>query len=134
MIKYWSYIFLFDQYFFNPIKMNILDTSCRPTKSLNIGTDKHEDGALYAFDLKGKVVKVYNNLTRPNNVDVAYGFPYNDGLVDIAVVTERLKQRVRIFKLPDLEPIDQGNLMVFDGDTNRAPTNLSKEMPQDPGW
>jgi len=96
-----------------------------PSKSLVIGTDKHKDGALYAFDLKGKIVKVYRNLARPNNVDVTYGFPFNGDKIDIAVVTERLEQRVRVFKLPELEPIDKGDLVVFGADTDRAPMGIA---------
>ncbi len=85
------------------------------SKSLIIGTDKNSDGALYTFDLQGKIVNVVKGLERPNNVDIAYSFPFNGKLIDIAVVTERLKQRVRVFRLPHLEPIDQGDLVVFDG-------------------
>ncbi|MBC8110237.1 MAG: phytase, partial [Verrucomicrobia bacterium] len=46
-----------------------------PEKSLIIGTDKNEDGALYVYDLQGKIVadKVIRNLKRPNNVDIDYG-------------------------------------------------------------
>lgn len=96
-----------------------------PSKSLVIGTDKHMNGALYAFNLEGKIVKVSTHLNRPNNVDVAYGFPYNGDLIDIAVVTERYEQRIRVFKLPELEPIDQGGLVVFDGNTERAPMGIA---------
>src|SRR5690606_24715952 len=64
-----------------------------PSKSLIIGTDKNKDGALYAFDLDGKIVNVVKNIVRPNNVDIAYGFPFHEELIDIAVVTERLEQR-----------------------------------------
>ncbi len=96
-----------------------------PSKSLVIGTDKHMNGALYAFNLEGKIVKDSTHLNRPNNVDVAYGFPYNGDLIDIAVVTERYEQRIRVFKLPELEPIDQGGLVVFDGNTERAPMGIA---------
>lgn len=96
-----------------------------PGKSLIIGTDKNLDGALYAFDLKGKITAVSNKLHRPNNVDIAYGFPYKGKQIDIAVVTERLEQRIRVFRLPELEPIDQGDLVVFDGDKERAPMGIA---------
>lgn len=99
--------------------------STDPSKSLIVGTDKHKDGALYAFDLKGEIVNKSIQLNRPNNVDVAYGFPYKGDLIDIAVVTERYEQKVRIFKLPELEPIDDGDLIVFDGNTERAPMGIA---------
>ena len=96
-----------------------------PRKSLIIGTDKNSDGALFAFDLNGKIVKISCGLDRPNNVDIAYGFPFKGEKIDIAVVTERMKQRVRIFRLPELEPVDQGDLIVFEGDTKRAPMGVA---------
>src|SRR4051812_24499371 len=50
-----------------------------PAKSLVIGTDKNTDGALYVFDLNGKIIKnkVITGLKRPNNVDLAYGLILN---------------------------------------------------------
>src|SRR6188508_3079118 len=59
------------------------------TKSLVIGTDKNSNGALYAYDLDGKIVNRVEGLKRPNNVDVGQGFPLGGKLVDIAVTTER---------------------------------------------
>lgn len=94
-----------------------------PSKSLIIGTDK--GGSLYAFDLKGKIVQEYKNLKHPNNVDISYGFPFKGASIDIAVVTERLKQRIRVFRLPELEPIDNGDLIVFNNDKERAPMGIA---------
>ncbi len=95
------------------------------TESLIVGTDKNSDGALYAFNLQGKTEKIFRGLEGPNNVDIAYGFPFKGEKIDIAVVTERLKQRIRVFRLPELEPIDSGGLIVFDGDTDRAPMGVA---------
>ncbi len=94
-------------------------------KSLIIGTDKNSDGALYAFNLKGEPVKRAGGLRRPNNVDIACGFKINGQPTDIAVVTEREAQRLRIFRLPELQVLDAGNLTVFDGDKNRAPMGIA---------
>lgn len=90
-----------------------------PSKSLVIATDKDADGALFVYDLEGKVVKdkVVPNLKRPNNVDVAYGLILNGKSVDIAVTTERMTHKLRIFSLPDMKPIDQGGLDMFEGET-----------------
>jgi len=96
-----------------------------PGKSLIIGTDKNSDGALYAFDLQGKIVKISGRLNRPNNVDIAYGFSFQGEETDVAVVTERMEQRIRVFRLPELEPIDQGDLIVFDGNPERAPMGIA---------
>lgn len=86
------------------------------TKSLIIGTDKEKGGGLYAFDLQGKIVSKYVDMARPNNVDIAYDFPYQNQFIDVAVVTERKANKIRIFKLPGLTPIDDGGLTVFEGE------------------
>jgi 3-phytase len=38
-------------------------------------------------------------MDRPNNVDVEYGFTLGGASVDIAVATERLKRRLRVFRI-----------------------------------
>ena len=96
-----------------------------PAKSLVIGTDKATEGGLYAFDLQGKIVATVRGLRRPNNVDIASGLMLGGTPADIAVTTEREAQRLRIFRLPDLAPLDAGNLTVFDGDRNRAPMGIA---------
>lgn len=90
-----------------------------PSASLVLGTDKDQDGALYVFDLQGKIVpdKVVRNLQRPNNVDVEYGLNLQGRATDIAVVTERFTHKLRIFSVPDMKPIDGGGIEVFVGET-----------------
>ena len=92
-----------------------------PSKSLVLGTDKDENGALYVFDLQGKVVedKVVRNLKRPNNVDLAYGLSLNGKPTDIAITTERFTHKLRIFSLPDMKPVDNGGIPVFEGETGK---------------
>ncbi|TWV99270.1 phytase [Chitinophaga pinensis] len=94
-------------------------------KSLIIGTDKNSDGGLYAFDLEGKIVNKVLGLKRPNNVDIAYGFKLNGQPVDIAVLTERETNTIRIFRLPDLTPVDGGGIPVFQGEKERAPMGIA---------
>lgn len=90
-----------------------------PAKSLIIGNDKDTDGGLYAFDLNGKIIARSEVLKRPNNVDIAYGIIINGKKIDIAVTTERENNKIRIFSLPDLKPIDGGGISVFEGETDR---------------
>ncbi|MDW8319823.1 MAG: phytase [Armatimonadota bacterium] len=73
------------------------------SRSLIIGTDK-QGGALYVYDLQGRVVQVVQGLRRPNNVDVEYGLRIGNRRVDIAVTTEREAQQLRIYA------IEQGRL------------------------
>lgn len=63
-----------------------------PDQSLILGTDKTEapNGGLVVFDLQGKLIQRIGGLDRPNNVDV-------EG--DLAVLTERKTQRLRIFRI-----------------------------------
>lgn len=96
-----------------------------PARSLVIGTDKDTDGALHAFDLNGRVVRTVSGLRRPNNVDIAAGFRLNGREVAVAVTTEREARRLRVFTVPDLQCVDRGDLLVFDGDPERAPMGVA---------
>ncbi len=97
-----------------------------PAASLVIGTDKDEEGALYVYDLSGKIIeeKTVRGLKRPNNVDVAYGLQLGGQSVDIAVATERMTHQLRIFSLPDMEPLDNGGILVFEGETGEEYRDL----------
>ena len=94
-------------------------------KSLIIGTDKATNGRLYAFDLQGNIVGQSIILQRPNNVDIAYGMLINGKKVDVAVTTEREANKLRIFSLPDLQPIDNGGIPVYVGEALRAPMGIA---------
>jgi 3-phytase len=96
-----------------------------PSKSIIVGTDKDTDGALYAFDLKGKIVAKSEVLKRPNNVDIAYGLIIDGKKVDVAVTTERESNKIRIFSLPDLKAIDNGGIAVFEGEELRDPMGIA---------
>jgi 3-phytase len=90
-----------------------------PAQSLIIGTDKDKEGGLYVFDLAGKIVqdKTVQGLQRPDNVDIEYGLSIGGTLHDIAVTTERLTHKLRIYSLPDMKPLDKGGIEVFVGET-----------------
>lgn len=91
----------------------------KPEESLVFGTDKvSESGALWAFGLDGKVRSVVHGLDRPNNVDVAYGLAAKGGAFDVAVVTERNKRRLKIYRISpngDLNDVS-GATQVFVGE------------------
>ena len=87
-----------------------------PEESIVFGTDKDTDGAIYAFDLDGKIIesKTMRNFKRPNNVDVEYDVKLNDSTVtDIMIFTEREREQIRIFSVPDMKPLDNGGFKVF---------------------
>ena len=84
--------------------------------SIIFGTDKNANGAIYAFDLEGKIItnKCIRNIKRPNNIDVAYNFKLNDSISkDIIAFTERELNQIRIFTVPDMKSIDNGGFKVF---------------------
>lgn len=87
------------------------------SKSIVFGTDKETNGAIYAFDLDGKIIesKTIRNLKRPNNIDLEYGFKINDSTqTDIIAFTERERQQIRLFSVPDMKPLDNGGFKVFE--------------------
>ena len=99
-------------------------------QSLILGTDKgsgQADGALYVFNTNGEILedKTIKGLQRPNNVDVEYHVKLNDTTVDIALVTERNANALRIFSLPDMKPLDNGGIPVFENEENRAPMGIA---------
>lgn len=100
-----------------------------PAQSLIIGTDKGGDdpngGGVYVFDLQGKIVKSITGMTRLNNVDVEQGVNIDGEIMDIAVVTERGRDLLRIFSLPALDSIDDGGLPVFADSEEKAPMGVS---------
>lgn len=93
-----------------------------PSKSLIVGTDKDKDGALFVFDLEGRIIPelTVSGLQRPNNVDIAYGLKINGRPTDIAVTTERLTHKLRIFSLPDMKAVDGGGIPVFEGEAGEG--------------
>lgn len=106
-----------------------------PERSLVLGTFKGagspdrnlRDGALYVFDLSGAIVKekTIRGMRRPNNVDVEYGLRLQGKLIDIAVVTERFANRIRVYRLPDMVAIDGGGIPVFAGERHRDPMGIA---------
>lgn len=97
-----------------------------PAQSLIIGTDKEETtGGLYAYNLQGTIVNKVYPMDRPNNVDIAYDFNLNGKKIDIAVVTERKKNKIRIFTLPDLQPIDNSGIDVFADSEQKNPMGVA---------
>ena len=92
-----------------------------PGRSLVIGTMKvaSPDGALAVFGLDGKLRQLLKGPNRPNNVDVEYGLDIDATPTDIAVVTERLGRRLRVYAIAadgsGLRDISAGQLPILEG-------------------
>jgi 3-phytase len=96
-----------------------------PMQSLILGTDKGDsNGGIYVFDLKGKLQKSITGLTRPNNIDIEYGFVLDGDTTDIAVFTQRDGDNIRVLRLPEMTFIDGGGIPVFVGDTVQSPMGV----------
>jgi len=87
-----------------------------PAQSLILGTDK--GGSIFVFDLDGKIIpeKTFATGGRMNNIDVEYGFPLGEESIDIAVATDRPVNLLRVLRLPDMTPVDNGGIPVFEGE------------------
>jgi 3-phytase len=105
-----------------------------PSRSLLICTNKvpAPGGALVVFGLDGKTRQTVANLDRPNNVDVEYGLPLGGIPTDIAVVTERLQRRLKVYRIAAdgsiLTDISSGGgIPVFEGQEgeNGAPMGIA---------
>lgn len=92
-----------------------------PAESLVLGTDKDHDGALVVFGLDGRIRHDLSvrGLVRPNNVDIAYDVMIAGRKTDIVVVSERYPHRLRVYRLPDMVPVDGGGIPVFVGQAGR---------------
>jgi 3-phytase len=94
-----------------------------PAQSLIVATNKvaAPGGALVVYDLAGKIVQTISGLDRPNNVDIRQGVLAGPEPVDVAVVTERYRSMLRIYRidpatrsLTELPPA--GGIRVFEGE------------------
>lgn len=106
-----------------------------PASSLVVGTDKDADGALYVFGLDGRIVqdKVVRGLLRPNNVDIAQDVQFGGARMDLAVVAERYAQRLRVYRLPGMEPVDGGGIPVFGNERAREVMGIALYTRQSDG-
>lgn len=93
-----------------------------------LGTDKGDvTGGLYQFTLGGDIDPrgSVTPLQRLNNVDVRQRVPLGRDTLDLAVATERRRMMLRVFRLPDMRPLDNGGLPMFDGDSAREPMGVA---------
>lgn len=72
-----------------------------PARSLIVGTNKVQapNGALVVFGLDGRARQTVAGIDRPNNVDIEQGVLLDGRVVDVAVTTERLQHRLRVFAI-----------------------------------
>lgn len=129
-------VFISDPVQFDSDDPSIWINKADVSKSLVIATDKDKDGGLFVFDLQGKMLKdkTVKNLKRPNNVDIAYGLVLNGKPTDVAITTERLGQDIRIFSIPDMKPVDNGGIKVFENETEpdyNAPMGIAVYTAKD---
>lgn len=86
-------------------------------KSMIFGTVKMAapHGAIAVYHLDGTRLMRVEGLDRPNNIDVAYNVRLGNRTVDIAVATERNRNRLRVFEIvPGVGLQALASLPVFD--------------------
>jgi 3-phytase len=79
-------------------------------------------GAIVAFGMDGQIRQVISGIDRPNNIDVEYGVQLAGRPVDLAVASERLARRLRIFQIDPTEGrlVDRGGVRVLAGEEGEA--------------
>ena len=103
-----------------------------PSKSIIFGTMKvpAPDGGLAVFGVDGKLRQVLKGPSRPNNVDVEYGIDLDGSPTDIAVLTERLGRRLRVYAISrdgsNVRDISSGTMPILAGaaDDEGAPMGI----------
>jgi len=72
-----------------------------PARSLILGTVKEPApmGAIVVFGIDGMIRQTIPGIDRPNNIDVEYELMLGGKPVSIAVTTERLRNRLRVFAI-----------------------------------
>jgi 3-phytase len=92
-----------------------------PAKSLVLGTMKvaAPEGALAVFGTDGRLRQLLKGPDRPNNVDVEYGLDLDATPTDIAVLTERLGRRLRVYSISsdgtNVRDISSGTMPILAG-------------------
>jgi 3-phytase len=77
------------------------------------------EGALAVFGVDGALRQLLKGPNRPNNVDVEYGLDLDATPTDIAVLTERLGRRLRVYAIAadgsGLRDISAGHMPILEG-------------------
>lgn len=106
-----------------------------PALSLLIGTDKDRDGGLHVWNLRGEEQpdKTVRGLRRPNNLDILQGIAGpRGGTIDIVATTERQRHQLRVFQLPDMQPLDGGGIPVYQNAEESPPMGIALwQRPRD---
>jgi 3-phytase len=95
-----------------------------PSRSLILGTMKvaAPAGAVVVFGLDGQIRQLISGVDRPNNIDVEYGVTLGGQTADIAVATERLAHRLRVFRIDPRagQLVDLGGIPILEGQAGEA--------------
>src|SRR5262249_19244363 len=75
-----------------------------PARSLVLGTDKK--GGLHAYSLDGRCRQVISSGSKPNNVDILYGFDLAGKKVDLALATIGKGNKSTGVKIWTINPAD----------------------------
>jgi 3-phytase len=103
----------------DPDDVAIWVNKAAPQRSLIFGTNKAEapTGALFVYDMNGKIKQTIAGIDRPNNIDVEYHMSIGGRVSDIVVLTERRLNRLRVMRVwPDGSGVEENSeIPVFEG-------------------
>jgi 3-phytase len=95
-----------------------------PARSLIIATMKvaAPAGAVVVYGVDGQIRQTIQGIDRPNNIDVEYGVQLGRRRIDVAVATERLARRLRVFRIDgDAGRLfDLGGIPILEGQEGEA--------------
>ena len=70
-----------------------------PELSVVIGNDKKDNGALYVWDLQGKLISKTETLNKPVNLDIRYGLKLGHKKLDVIACALRSNNQVKIYTI-----------------------------------
>lgn len=114
-----------DAVFYHAEDVAILNNPVLPDRSIILGTDIHEnDGAIYSFQIDGRITSGTDGLRMPINIDVEY-LPGNPQPIPVAVITDEARGRLHVYQLPEFQKLSDSGISVFGGGAASAATGVA---------
>lgn len=82
-------------------------------KNLIIKMDKQGKEGFYVYDVNENLINKHLGLQGIENMALAYGLELQGHKIDVLVVAEKDRNVLRVFRMPDLVPIDVRGIKVF---------------------
>ncbi|MDR0229175.1 MAG: phytase [Flavobacteriaceae bacterium] len=90
---------------------------------INLNTEGKE--GFYVYDKEGNLVNKHLGLKGIANMAIAYGLELQGKKIDVLVVAEKERNALRVFKMPELTPIDSRGIQIFNQFAKKGWTDLA---------